>query len=66
MEINLTRIIFVTFAEVKLLPYNEGFIADTPGFSSLELNIYKDDQLIQTIVVTTNKYDLTSFIKELY
>ena len=28
--------------EVKLLPYNEGFIADTPGFSSLELNIYKE------------------------
>ena len=29
-----------------------------------ELNIYKDDQLIQTIVVTTNEYDLTNFIKE--
>ena len=29
-----------------------------------ELNIYKDDQLIQTIVVATNEYDLNSFIKE--
>ena len=29
-----------------------------------KLNIYKDDQLIQTIVVTTDEYDLTSLIKE--
>ncbi|WP_133015227.1 immunoglobulin-like domain-containing protein [Clostridium cuniculi] len=29
-----------------------------------ELSLYKDDQLIETIVVNTNEYDLTSFIKE--
>ena len=29
--------------EVILLPYENGFIADTPGFSTLELPIYKED-----------------------
>lgn len=29
--------------EVILLPYANGFIADTPGFSSLELPIFKED-----------------------
>lgn len=29
--------------EVILLPYNNGFIGDTPGFSSIDLNIYKED-----------------------
>lgn len=29
--------------EVILLPYQDGFIGDTPGFSSLELDIYKED-----------------------
>lgn len=29
--------------EIVLLPYLNGFIGDTPGFSSLELNIYKED-----------------------
>lgn len=29
--------------EVILLPYEGGFIADTPGFSSLDLNLYKED-----------------------
>lgn len=29
--------------EVILLPYEDGFIADTPGFSSLELPIFKED-----------------------
>ena len=29
--------------EVVLLPYLDGYIADTPGFSSLELNISKED-----------------------
>ena len=29
--------------EVILLPYKDGFIGDTPGFSSLELNLYKED-----------------------
>lgn len=29
--------------EVILLPYEGGFIADTPGFSSLELDLYKED-----------------------
>ena len=29
--------------EVILLPYLGGYIADTPGFSSLELNLYKED-----------------------
>ena len=29
--------------EVILLPYEESFIADTPGFSSLDLMIYKED-----------------------
>ena len=29
--------------EVVLLPYNNGFIGDTPGFSSLELDIFKED-----------------------
>lgn len=29
--------------EVILLPYESGFIADTPGFSSLDLNLFKED-----------------------
>lgn len=29
--------------EVILLPYEGGFIADTPGFSSLELELFKED-----------------------
>ena len=29
--------------EVILLPYEDSFIADTPGFSSLELTLYKED-----------------------
>ncbi len=29
--------------EVILLPFKEGFIGDTPGFSSLELDLYKED-----------------------
>lgn len=29
--------------EVILLPFRDGFIGDTPGFSSLELEIYKED-----------------------
>lgn len=29
--------------EVVLLPFEGGFIADTPGFSSLELELYKED-----------------------
>lgn len=29
--------------EVILLPYENGFIADTPGFSSLDLAMYKED-----------------------
>ena len=29
--------------EVILLPYLGGYIADTPGFSSLELDLYKED-----------------------
>lgn len=29
--------------EVILLPYENGFIGDTPGFSSLDLEIYKED-----------------------
>ena len=29
--------------EVVLLPYSGGYIADTPGFSSLELNLFKED-----------------------
>lgn len=29
--------------EVILLPFQGGFIGDTPGFSSLELNIFKED-----------------------
>ena len=29
--------------EVVLLPYENGFIGDTPGFSSLDLNIFKED-----------------------
>ena len=29
--------------EVILLPYQGGYIADTPGFSSLELNLFKED-----------------------
>ena len=32
--------------EVILLPYANGYIADTPGFSSLELNLYKEDLAI--------------------
>lgn len=29
--------------EVILLPFHNGFIGDTPGFSSLELDLYKED-----------------------
>lgn len=29
--------------EVILLPFENGFIGDTPGFSSLDLNIFKED-----------------------
>ena len=29
--------------EVILLPYSGGYIADTPGFSSLDLDLYKED-----------------------
>jgi len=29
--------------EVILLPYQGGYIADTPGFSSLDLDLYKED-----------------------
>ena len=29
--------------EVILLPYEEGYIADTPGFSSLDLGLFKED-----------------------
>ncbi len=29
--------------EVVILPYEDGYIADTPGFSSLELDCYKED-----------------------
>ena len=29
--------------EVVLLKYQDGFIADTPGFSSLDLDLYKED-----------------------
>ena len=29
--------------EVILLPYSGGYIADTPGFSSLDLNLFKED-----------------------
>ena len=29
--------------EIILLPFEDGYIADTPGFSSLDLNLYKED-----------------------
>lgn len=29
--------------ETTLLPFNEGYIADTPGFSDIELNLTKED-----------------------
>ena len=29
--------------EVILLPYSDGYIADTPGFSSLDLDLFKED-----------------------
>ena len=29
--------------EVILLPYEGGYVADTPGFSSLDLNLFKED-----------------------
>jgi len=29
--------------EVVLLPFNGGFVGDTPGFSSLELDLFKED-----------------------
>ena len=32
--------------EVVLLPYQNGYLADTPGFSSLDLNLYKEDLAI--------------------
>lgn len=32
--------------EVILLPYQNGYLADTPGFSSLDLNLYKEDLAI--------------------
>ena len=32
--------------EVALFPFNGGYIADTPGFSSLDLELYKEDLAI--------------------
>ena len=32
--------------EVVLLPYQNGYLADTPGFSSLDLNLFKEDLAI--------------------
>ena len=29
--------------EIVLLPFNEGYIADTPGFSDIELDLTKED-----------------------
>ena len=44
--------------EVVLLPYEGGYIADTPGFSSLELDLYKEDlaQFFPGFSVYTNCY----------
>ena len=41
--------------EVILFPYQDGFIGDTPGFSSLELNIYKED-LANSFPLINTKY----------
>ena len=41
--------------EVILLPFKDGFIGDTPGFSSLDLNLFKED-LAQYFPGYTNLY----------
>lgn len=41
--------------EVILLPYEGGYIADTPGFSSLDLELYKED-LAQYFPGFTERY----------
>lgn len=46
--------------EVILLPYEGGFIADTPGFSSLDLGLYKED-LATYFPGFTDKYTLCYF-----
>ncbi|MCH5171964.1 MAG: ribosome small subunit-dependent GTPase A [Erysipelotrichales bacterium] len=46
--------------EVVLIPYENGFIADTPGFSSLELPLYKED-LAQCFVGFEQYYDKCKF-----
>ena len=42
--------------EVILLPYSGGYIADTPGFSSLDLNLFKED-LADFFPVFNNLYN---------
>ena len=46
--------------EVVLIPYDNGFIADTPGFSSLELPFYKED-LAQCFVGFEKYYEKCKF-----
>lgn len=46
--------------EVVLIPYIDGFIADTPGFSSLELPFYKED-LAQCFVGFERYYEKCKF-----
>ena len=46
--------------EVVLIPYENGFIADTPGFSSLELPFYKED-LAQCFVGFEKYYENCKF-----
>ena len=46
--------------EVVLIPYQNGFIADTPGFSSLELPFFKED-LAKCFVGFENLYKECKF-----
>lgn len=65
--------------EVILLPYQKGFIADTPGFSSLDLELFKEDLAVfypgftelytncyfsNCLHITENKCEVKKAIKE--
>ena len=48
--------------EVVLFPYNDGFIGDTPGFSSLELDLFKED--LASYFPGYNKYYLDCYFSD--
>ena len=48
--------------EVVLFPYNDGYIGDTPGFSSLELDLFKED--LATYFPGYTKYYLDCYFSD--